>query len=188
MTRLRKELPDTLFIPAVEVEADEGDFLVFTEDTDYLLSMKSFRGSVRNIRRNADTAVVWAHPCVSQREDLSLIRRRGSDAGGLDEKELNLVARHVDGLEFLNGTMLSLADCGLVRPLYFKNLQHLARRYNLARTGGSDAHEEEAWFKVWTEFADRVDCVRDFVRAVKERRTRPNYDRAYFQTDIDLKV
>lgn len=187
MTLLMKELPDSLVIPALEVEAEEGDFLVYSTNLDYIFSLEPFDGSVMKLRRDETTAVVWAHPCVSQRVDLSKTNgATNGERGGLDDAQITAILENIDGLELFNGTMLSLAACGLVKPTYFSNLQYLARRHNLACTGGSDAHEEESWSKVWTEFLDPVETVSDFVRAIKERRVTPAFDQGYFHADIHL--
>ncbi|MCZ7582119.1 MAG: hypothetical protein M5R36_01625 [Deltaproteobacteria bacterium] len=72
--RLRRDLPRTLVIPAIEVEAEESDLLVYSADRDYIHSLCDFHGSIKELRRDEKTAIVWAHPCVSQRADLSHLR------------------------------------------------------------------------------------------------------------------
>ena len=184
--RLREVLPEALVIPGIEIEADEGDFLVYSTDADYLRSLEKFHGSVAEIRRDNETAVVWAHPCVTQRVDLSKTEKiRSCDCGGLDREQIAVIMRHIDGLELFNGTLLTLATHGLIRPTYFNNLRYLAKVNNLACTGGSDAHEEEAWCKAWTEFHMPIRSVDDFIAAIKNRKVKPAYDREFFDTDVE---
>ena len=178
-------LPEAVIVPAVEVETEECDVLVYSEDRDYIRFLCGFKDSVDKIRHGRDTALVWAHPCVSQHEHLRRFHLT-SDTKRQTRQEavISKVLHHVDALEVYNGTMLSLAACGLVRQTYFDNLRYLADRFHLASTGGSDAHETETWAKVWTEFPEPVNSVRDFIRAIKGKKTTPDYDRKYFPTEV----
>ncbi|MBZ0270671.1 PHP domain-containing protein [bacterium] len=182
--RLREALPETIIVPAIEVDAIEADLLVFSTNVAYIHKLCAFRGSILDMPREDETAIVWAHPSVSQRTDL-----RGFDFpaegpwANEQEEFISRLVRHVDALEVYNGTMLSLAACGLVNPLYFKNLAYLAERYDLARTGGSDAHEVETWHKVWTVFPADVRNAADVIGAIKRRETRPDYDQSFFSTN-----
>lgn len=185
--RLLKETGGALVIPALEIETAEGDVLVYSSDMDYLESLLDFEGSVREVRRDETTCVIWAHPCVSQRESLvgDKFPTKAPFPSALHE-QIAAVMPHVDGVEIYNGTMLSLAAAGLLKPTYFKNLWYLSRYFETAATGGSDAHEVELWAKVWTTFPDTVNTVADFVAALRERRVRPDYDRAFFPPDLDV--
>ena len=183
--RLMKELPDTLIIPAVEVEADEGDFLVYSGEIGVIDELAHFEGSVSRLAKDAGIAVVWAHPRLSQHVDFAKLSENYPERGLPDEEMLMTILPHIDGLEYFNGTILDLAASGLVRPTYFKNMAYLAQKYHLARTGGSDAHQQELWLKVWTEFPEPLGGASDFVRAIKESKVRPNYDHDYFKTRID---
>lgn len=183
---LKRELPDRLVIPAIEVDTHEGDVLVYSEDMGYLESLIEFDGTVRDLRRDDSTCLVWAHPCVSQR--VSLVGADFSDASRV-AADPNLarvadVLPHVDGLEIYNGQMLSLFIEGMLQPAYFRNLIYVAERFGVACTGGSDAHEPENWGTVWTNFPQPLGTVRDFVRAIRERRVRPEYDRRVYPTDL----
>ncbi|MCC6156615.1 MAG: PHP domain-containing protein [Deltaproteobacteria bacterium] len=184
--QLRSVLPDRLVIPAIEVDTREGDVLVYSEDMDYLESLIDFDGSVRDLRRDETTCLVWAHPCVSQR--VSLVGADFSDAARV-AADPNLVRvadvlPHVDGLEIYNGQMLSLYLEGMLQPAYFRNLIYVAETFGVACTGGSDAHETESWGTVWTNFPERLGSVRDFVRAIRDRRVNPEYDRRVYPTDL----
>ncbi len=183
---LKRELPDKLVIPAIEVDTREGDVLVYSEDMAYLEGLIDFDGSVRDLRRDDGTCLVWAHPCVSQR--VSLVGADFSDPARLvADPNLGRVAEilpHVDGLEIYNGQMLSLFLEGMLQPAYFRNLIYIAEVFQVACTGGSDAHEVETWGTVWTRFPAPLDSVRDFVRAIRERRVRPDYDRRVYPTDL----
>ncbi|MCL4233519.1 MAG: PHP domain-containing protein [Deltaproteobacteria bacterium] len=184
--QLQRELPDRLVIPAIEVDTHEGDVLVYSEDMDYLESLVEYDGSVRDLRRDEATCLVWAHPCVSQR--VSLVGADFADAARVAaDPNLNRVADvlpHVDGLEIYNGQMMSLFLENMLQPAYFKNLVYVAEVFRVACTGGSDAHEVENWGTVWTDFGAPLRSVRDFVRAIRERRVRPEYDRRIYPTNL----
>ena len=185
IVRLFEELADALVIPGIEVETEEGDMLVFSTDRDYIHSLCEFNDSVRKIRRDDETAVIWAHPCITQRKEIrGLPFRENGPYDSAQEEMVARVVRHVDGLEVCNGTMLSLASVGLLGQAYFDNLVFLSERFGLARTGGSDAHEIETWGKVWTEFPEPVDCVGDFIQGLKRKVTRPGFDREFFPTKV----
>jgi hypothetical protein len=185
--RLESELPGLIVVPSIELETDDADFLVYSTDADYIDSLATFDGDCDQIRRDDETAVIWAHPSISQREDLSALTfpERGPYKSPLEEMISHLI-RRVDGLEIYNGTMLSLAAGGLVRKTYFDNLRFLADRFGLAKTGGSDAHEEELYSKVWTEFLEPIESAGDFIRALKEGAVNPGYDRSYFNIGSDV--
>ena len=174
---LREALPGVVVVFGVEVTTQEGDFLVYSLDEAYVRGLGVYAGSVTELRRDADTALVWAHPRVPQAEDWAESSTPGP--------EIDRVLTRVDALELFNGMMLHLADQGLVRPPYFANLRALAARHGVALTGGSDAHEPENFFAAWTEFEDGVETAGDFIRAIKARRVRPDYDRARHAVRVD---
>ncbi|MDP8256345.1 MAG: PHP-associated domain-containing protein [Candidatus Alcyoniella australis] len=170
--RLSRDFPELCVLWGVEVTAEEGDFLIFSEDTDYLSSLTVFHRSVCDLRRDEHNAVIWAHPRVPQ----------SSGWTGPDpiSKEILEVARHIDGLELYNGTMLFLATMGSVRQVYFDRLQQIATSQKLTCTAGSDAHEKESFFKCWTTFPESADTPRRMIDALKQGKVVPHYDRERF--------
>jgi len=175
--RLRELLPDCLVVTGMEVRSPEGDFLLFSSDDAYLESLPDNIDTVRDLRRDEQTAIIWAHPRVSQ-------RARGWDAPKLPD--VKKVCPNVDGLEVLNGTMLTLFKEGVLRKDYFRNLVQIAINYSLAMTGGSDAHEEPLALKAGTLFPQDVHDVASFIQAIKERRVSPVYDRSFFEINLSL--
>jgi PHP-associated len=185
LDKLMDELPDAIVVPAMELEATEGDFLVFSTDSKLINELTDFEGSVSLLARDKNVAVVWAHPCLSQHVDFAKLAGKNTEGGLPDEQALAAVLPYIDGIEYFNGTILDLAASGLVKPTYFKNLGYLGKKYNLACTGGSDAREKEMISKVWTEFPASIKTTADFVHAIKGAMVRPDYDREYFNTQIE---
>jgi len=185
LDKLTDELPDAIVVPGMELEATEGDFLVFSTDSQLINELTDFEGSVSLLTRDENVAIVWAHPCLSQHVDFAKLDGQKTKCGLPDEQALAAVLPHIDGIEYFNGTILDLAAFGLVKPTYFKNLGFLAKKYNLACTGGSDAREKELVSKVWTEFPASIKTIADFVHAIKEAKVRPDYDHEFFNTQIE---
>ena len=156
---LEKACPGTAIIWAVEVTAKEGDFLIYSLDKDYIRSLAIYQDSVRVLRRDQDTAVIWAHPRVPHKQAIGWT----SPCGDLDE-----VLCNIDGLEIFNGTMLNLAATGVVHMNYFANLKQLAENAKIGVTGGSDAHDPMHFYTAWTEFDDEVRSPEDLVSASNE--------------------
>ena len=176
--RLRELLPGQFVMPGLELTSTAGgDFLVFSTDEDYLASLPHPIESVRQLRRDETTAVIWAHPRVSQ-------RAKGWETPELPE--VQAVAPYVDGLEIYNGTMLGLVDEGLVHKTYFANLLRVSLDHSLAMTGGSDTHDAGMLFRCGTVFPSDVQDAANFVRAIKERRVAPVYDHEFFRFNISL--
>jgi histidinol phosphatase-like PHP family hydrolase len=176
---LRDALPEVAIVFGVEVTTQEGDFLIYSTDEEYVRRQGVYAGSVAELRRDERTAIVWAHPRIPQVD--------GWTSPSPQNPEIDLVLRHVDALEIFNGMMLHLATQGVVRPPYFDNLSYLAERYGVGLTGGSDAHEAESFLSAWTEFEGRIETPADVVRAIKEGRVRPFYDRDHYDVAIDLR-
>jgi len=175
--QLREMLPNMVVICGVELKAEEGDFLVYSPDEAYLRSLPVEIGSVKNLRRNEQTAVIWAHPRVSQ-------RARSYEAPSLPE--VQKVVPYIDGLELYNGTMLSLHKEGLLRHDYFHNLVRIIMDYGLAMTGGSDARDRDLAFKCITRVPDDIHDALSLVEAIKNRRVIPAYDHEYFGVVFSL--
>jgi PHP-associated len=161
----------------VEVTAKEGDFLVYSLDVDYIKNLTIYQPSVRSLRRDEETAVVWAHPRIPHKHSIGWT----SPCGDLDE-----VLCSIDGLEIFNGTMLNLAATGVVHMTYFANLKRLADNAHIATTGGSDAHDPAHFYTAWTEFEDTIKTPADFIRALKTGNVKPNYDREFYKLNVVL--
>jgi hypothetical protein len=129
------------------------------------------------LRRDETTAVIWAHPRVSQ-------RAKGWETPELPE--VQAVAPFVDGLEIFNGTMLGLVGEGLVHKTYFANLLRVSLDHSLAMTGGSDTHDVNMLFRCGTIFPSGAHDAAGFVQAIKQRRVAPVYDHGFFHFNISL--
>ncbi|HPM76435.1 MAG TPA: PHP-associated domain-containing protein [bacterium] len=175
--RLRELLPDALVIFGNEITAAEGDFLVFSVDEDYVTGLPKKVDTVADLRRDERTAVIWAHPRVSQ-------RARSWEAPKLPD--VLKVVPYIDGLETINGTMLSLNKEGVLRRDYFANLVRIGIEYSLAMTGGSDAHDLDMLLRCGTRFPNNVNDAESFIEAIKLCRVSPVFDRNYFGDDVSL--
>jgi len=173
--KLKKELKEVLIIPGIEVTAQEGDFIVFTGDEDYLKSLGAFIGSVKDLRRDESTVVIWAHPRTPHR----FLWTEPSPQKSLIDRVLPLV----DGLEIFNGHILEMTAQGFIMPLYYKNLAAMAEVGKVALTAGSDTHTGKSFMKCWTEIEVEVKSERDFVNAIRNRKTHPNFDPEFYDLD-----
>lgn len=174
---LRERLPQCTVFAGVEVRAPLGDFLVFSTDEDYLRSLPANIDSVRDLRRDDQTAVIWAHPYISQ-------RAKTYEVGSLPEVEA--VLPYVDGLELFNGTMIRLNQQHLLQTGYFQNLMRIATEAGLTMTGGSDAHEPENLGHCFTRFSGEIGDAKAFVSQLKNRHAMPGYDHGFFSVEIPL--
>jgi hypothetical protein len=172
---LRRREPHCTIVCGLEVRTAEGDFLLYSADEEYLRSLPTRLASVRQLVRGPQTAVVWAHPFVSQ-------RAKSYDAPSLPE--VGAAAPFIDGLELFNGTMLNLNRQQLLRDAYFENLQRIAADCGLAMTAGSDAHEPSLIGHAVTVFPPEVVDAASFVKAIKDRRVSPHYDADFFGVRI----
>lgn len=140
-----------LLIPGVEISSEEGDFLIFSTDMDFLASLQPLQPLPERSLRPRDTAVVWAHPFA------------GAPGGlGADSGYLGRIAGQVDGIEVFNGNWPDTAAS--------EAAVELARRFRLAQLGGSDAHREDQLLRCWTE-VERCEGVADLIGAIKQMRT-----------------
>ena len=170
--RLTDDFPGLTVLWGIEVTAEEGDFLVFTEDIDYISSLKVYHRSVEDLRRDDDTVVIWAHPRISQ--------SGGWTGPDVINDEIRHVTDHIDGLELFNGTMLFLATLGSIRPIYFEKLHRILQTTGLTATGGSDAHDFESLFNCYTRFPDDVRTAADMITVLKNGKVEPLFDGEHF--------
>lgn len=162
----------------VEVTAREGDFLVYSLDSQYIRSLSVYQDSVTDLHRDKDTAIIWAHPRVPHRESI------GWASPCEQNGDIDHVVAHIDGIEIFNGTMLGLAVNAVVQRTYFSNLLRIAQRANLAMTGGSDAHDPVHFYTAWTTFDEQVKTPQDFISALKEGRVEPGYDHNFYKINV----
>lgn len=175
---LKEALPEVQVINGLEVTTQEGDFLIYSLDEDYIHSLGTYADTVTDLRRDDQTALIWAHPRVPQ--------VHGWTSPSPTDPEIEKILRHVDGLEIFNGMMLSLATEGVVRMPYFNNLNYLADLFNVAITGGSDSHEAGTFFSAWTEFERDIKTPADCIAALKAGEVRPCYNRGFYDIEVDL--
>lgn len=162
----------------VEVTTREGDFLVYSLDAEYVTKLSVYQKTVRDLRRDSATAVIWAHPRVPHKKSI------GWTSPGDHDGLIEGVIHHIDGLELFNGSMLGLAASGMVQRTYFSNLLGIATRENLTITGGSDAHDSAHFFTAWTEFGEDVKHPEDFIQALKKAAVKPGYDHNFYKINV----
>lgn len=170
--KLKKELKETIVIPGIEVTANEGDFIVFSQDEDYIKFLSRFSGSLEKLSRNEETIVIWVHPKVPHRFSW----REPFPEKALVDKILSCV----DGLEIFNGHILEMTALGFIMPLYYKNLADMAKSRKIALTAGSDTHDGRAFMKCWTEIQAEINSVADFVNAIRACKTKPNFNARFY--------
>lgn len=141
---------DLMLIPGVEISSEEGDFIVFSTDYEYLDSLLPSQRLPDPREHPGETAVVWAHPFAA------------IGVNSFSEKYIAGVAARVDGIEVFNGNWMDEQGVELAR--------RVAAEHDLAELGGSDAHRRENLFKCWTE-VDPIGSADDFIAAVKGRQT-----------------
>lgn len=168
----------TAIVYGVEVTTREGDFLVYSLDTEYVQSLSVFQDSVSSLRRDADTAVIWAHPRVPHKESI------GWTSPSVQNDEIAEVVKNIDGLELFNGNMLKLAVNGMVQRTYFSNLAQIGAHAEITLTGASDAHDPAQFYTAWTEFDDDVKTPEEFIRALKTGQVKPGYDHDFYKINV----
>jgi predicted metal-dependent phosphoesterase TrpH len=145
-----------LLIHGVEISTLFGDFVIFSQDLDYLAGFRDVQDAPRAGEVPDDAAVVWVHPVAGG-------GRSGSTYyPGLER----LVAGFIDAIEVYNGSWLA--------ERYVRRAEGIASELGLARTGGSDAHEVEQIMMCYTELPDPVRSTADVVAALRQRRTIPH--------------
>jgi len=174
---LRAMLPACRVFTGIEVRTPQGDFLVFSTDERYLANLPPNLDSVGDLRRDGETAVIWAHPYVNQ-------RARSYEV--IELPEVEAVIPFVDGIELFNGTMLRLNQQHFLRTGYFQNLMRIAIDAGLTMTGGSDAHEPENLGRCFTRFSVDLPDQRSLVEALKKQQAIPGYDHEFFSVAIPL--
>jgi hypothetical protein len=82
------------------------------------------------------------------------------------------IFERVDGVEFFNGAMVSMAARGAVEPSYHDELREQIEKWNVAAVGGSACQTEESFLSAWTVFP-RLRTPQDFITAIKDRAVKP---------------
>lgn len=139
-------------IPGVEISSPVGDFLIYSEDLDFLRGLEAAQQLPLRSQRPERTAVVWAHPFAG-------------NGGGANASEdyIRKVVPQVDGIEVFNGNWPDDEASALAR--------RIAAGYELAELGGSDAHRSEHLMRCWTEIDGRIASVANLITAILERGT-----------------
>ena len=135
-----------------EVSAREGHFLVYglpdLEDASVGVTLRE----LLKVARAHKAAVVAAHPFR------------------WDQPFDEIVAEHgptFDALELVSNNVTAETRA--------KTRKLLSERPTMGATGSSDGHEAEVVGCYFTEFADGVETIRDFVAALRSRRFRPRH-------------
>jgi hypothetical protein len=138
-----------LLIHGVEISTLFGDFVVFSDDLDYLSSFRDVQDAPRAGELEDDAALVWVHPAAGGGRSRSVYYQ------DLDR----MVAGVVDAVEVYNG--------GWLEKRYVEQAERIAMQLGVARTGGSDAHDIGQIMSCFTELPDPVRSTGDVVRAIK---------------------
>lgn len=170
---LRKHWPHVPLLPGMELSYAEGDFLLFCLDIERLMYIeKRNHRSILEITPGEDLAVVWAHP---------LSHRFGDAEGRYSTGEmLRDVMERIDGLEVMNGKMLTHVVLGFEPRTYTDRLSRLAGEHGKALVGGSDCHQHFRFMKCWTNVPTKFATPEGVINAIKKRLTAPEADVSHY--------
>lgn len=144
-----------LVIPGCEVTTEEGHLLVYGL-RNYIFGMHRASFVKRHVKKEGG-AIVVAHP-------YRRTYRKQANTGHaayqemLERAEKNTVFGIIDGIEVLNGR-------GSKEENTFSD--DLANRFDLPRTGASDAHKLDDLGTFATEFKSKITGLDDLVEALK---------------------
>jgi predicted metal-dependent phosphoesterase TrpH len=140
-----------LYLPAIEITCQWGDFLLFGEDLSPF--QEQHDRFPMDILPSSTVAVVWAHPYEFMPEwQVNSIKHE--------------VSPYIDAVEAVNGKCLR-------RNPKANELAHLlALDLHKPAVAGSDAHAPQNFFFTWTEFLEPVRAYSDLVRCIKEGKVR----------------
>ncbi len=138
--------PGVLVIPGVEISSEQGDFLVYSADLEFLRGLQPLMPLPDRRSRPEETAVVWAHPFA------------GIGGGRAPAEFIEQVARQVDGIEVYNGNWPDQEASRRARDV--------AVRYGLAEMGGSDMHRPGHLLRCYTLIDGGINGVGDLVSAI----------------------
>jgi len=139
-------------IPGVEISSPEGDFLVFSTDETFLGTLNAVQSLPDRCSRPPRTAVVWAHPFAGN-----------PGAADTGSEYIRGIATGIDGIEVYNGNWPDEEASDLAL--------RIARDYDLAELGGSDAHRRESLMRCHTVFNGEITNAAELVAAILEKRT-----------------
>ena len=152
---LERPLADAgiVLVHGVEISTLFGDFIIYSPDLDYLGGLRDIQGLPRHGEIPDTAAIVWVHPVAGG-------GRSGSSfySGLADE-----VGPVIDGVEVCNGNWTG--------GRYVETAREIATRFDLAATGGSDAHRADRIGRCLTEVAGVVASTSGVVGAIKDRAT-----------------
>lgn len=161
---LERRLGGALVVYGAEIGTHEGQFLVFGADRKFMRALPPRLRTLDELERSSKLAVVWAHPRIPWRS--------GWRAPFPRQPLTKFIFERVDGVEYYNGAMLSMAARGGVEPKYHDELREQIERWNVAAVGGSGCQTEEGFLSAWTVFP-RLRTPQDFVTAIKDRAVKP---------------
>ncbi|MFH1538055.1 MAG: PHP domain-containing protein [bacterium] len=163
---LETRFPELNVVYGVEVTTREGDFLVYSPDSEHILSLILYAHSVENLRRGPDEAIIWAHPRGSS--------PRGWTAPSAGNEQVRKVMEYIDGIEIYNSKMMSGGMyLGISLDEYLAGVEALGKEFGKTLTGGSDAHVREHFMTCWTEFPAPPTSAEDFVAHIRSGNVRP---------------
>ncbi len=166
--------PDIPLLPGIEMTCDEGDFLFFSLNFDRLLPLQE-KGlwSISDFQRADDVVIIWAHP---------LTRKFNEEDGPFSkEKNLRKVMDSIDGIEVLNGNVMTRVAIRQEPESYPDRMRALADEFGKAQTGGSDSHNFYSFLSCWTEVPDELATPEGVIEAIKQRLTVPCLDDEYYK-------
>ena len=171
---LEERWPGFSLLPGMEISLAEGDFLFFGLDIDQLESIeRRSLSSIQEFAPREDIAVVWAHP---------LSYRFGDAVGPFSSGDaLERVMERIDGIEVMNGKMLTHVVLGFEPKNYADRLRRLAEEYGKAGVGGSDCHQHFRFMKCRTKIPAEYASPEGVIRAIKKRITVPESDSLHYE-------
>jgi hypothetical protein len=161
---LEKKLGGVMVVYGAELATHEGQFLVYGADRKFMKTLPARLRTLDELPRRDDLAVIWAHPRMPWRS--------GWRAPFPRQPLTKFIFQRVDGVEYFNGAMLSMAARGAVEPSYHEELREQIEKWNVAAVGGSACQTAEGFLTAWTTFP-RLRIPQDFVTAIKDRAVKP---------------
>ena len=163
-----RDISGARVLPGLELSTEEGHFLVFCEDLEFLGSLGSYSRSVAKLPDRDDLAVVWAHPWAYTPDG-------AKRAPSVEEPVTELVLPHIHGIEVFNGNMALMLGGEMLSKNYVRDVIELARVSGKARVGGSDAHHLDRFFTCWTDIETPAESAQpgDLIQAIRGGQTQP---------------
>ncbi len=161
---LERRVGGVIVVFGVEISTHEGQFLVYSSDRKFIRHLPPRIRTLDHLPRRDDVAVIWAHPRMPW--------RNGWRAPFPRQPLTKFIYERVDGVEFYNGAMLSMAGRGGVEPNYHDELRAQVEQWKVAAVGGSACQTESGFLSAWTVFPT-LRNTQDFITAIKDRAVKP---------------